>query len=76
MEKEFFELFAIRRQILSLNVSYLCSCDWSVTITDTRNERELDRVFIVSHQGPDRNLVFAKAYASLAEWYSEKFGGY
>ena len=75
MEKEFFDLFSIRKEILSLNVSYLRSCDWCLIISDQRMKAHPD-VFVVHHQGPDRNCVFAQAYASLAEWYSEEFGGY
>ena len=74
MEKEFFDLFAKHREILYLNVSYFRSSDWVVSVTDMRSEAR--DVSILSHQGPDRALVFAKAYASLAEWYSETFGGY
>ena len=75
MEREFFELFDRHKAIFALSISYLHSCDWCITVADRRVEK-VPEIFIFLHQGPDRNLVFAKAYASLAEWYSEKFGGY
>jgi hypothetical protein len=75
MEKEFFDLFNTRKEFLYLTVSYLRTCDWVITISDRRAEKD-PSIYIVYHQDVDRNLVFAKAYASLAEWYSEKFGGY
>jgi hypothetical protein len=75
MEKEFFDLFNLHREIFWLNISYVRTCDWSLTVSDRRLEKDPE-IFILSHQSPDRSLVFAKAYASLAEWYAEKFGGY
>lgn len=44
---------------------------------DMRDRDAVDgSVFVVCAQSCDRQLVFAKAYAALAEWYSIAFGGY
>jgi hypothetical protein len=72
MEREFFDLFEKHRDILRLEVGYLRNSDWTIGVYDHRMTHET----ISLHQGPDRALVFAKAYADLAEWYSAVFGGY
>lgn len=72
MEKEFFDLFAKHRDVLYLEVGYLRNSDWTLYVSDRRGNPEQ----VLFHQGPDRALVFAKAYADLAEWYSVVFGGY
>lgn len=75
MEKEFFDLFNKKKHFLYLSVTYLSSCDWVISITDRRDGDGLS-AWIVHHQDVDRNLLFSKAYVSLAEWYSKEFGGY
>ena len=73
MERAFFDLFAKHKEVLYLDVGYLRSCDWTITVCDMRDR---DSGFVVYAQSCDRQLVFAKAYAALAEWYSIAFGGY
>lgn len=75
MEREFFDLFDKHRGVLLLCVDYIKTSDWSVCVHDLRGGVDNPK-HIVMHQGPDRALVFAKAYASLAEWYCVAFGGY
>lgn len=78
MEKEFFDLFAKRKDVLLLDVSYDRQCDWTIIVSDRSNDLSPGEVIpqIFIHQHPDRSLCFAKAYASLADWYCEKLGGY
>ena len=76
MEREFFDLFDKHWDVLQLDVSYMRSSDWTVSVFDRRGFRGDESRRIVLHQGPDRALVFAKAYSSLAEWYCIAFGGY
>ena len=77
MERAFFGLFAKHKEVLYLDVGYLRSCDWTITVCDMRDRDAVDGSgFVVCVQSCDRQLVFAKAYAALAEWYSIEFGGY
>lgn len=72
MEAEFFRIYSIHKHHLDLEVAYSRSTDWSVYVC----KRDGDRAVVLSTQNCDRTKAFAEAYVKLAEWYSEKFGGY
>lgn len=76
MEKDFFDLYE-RHPLLALEVEHSSIADWNVLVYDRRGKEFGtwgDPVIRV--KGTHRELVFAKAYAELAEYFSEHFGGY
>lgn len=76
MEKDFFELYA-RHELLALEVGHNSVADWNVIVYDRRDKKSGDWGNPVVHiQESHRELAFAKAYEKLAEYFSEKFGGY
>ena len=70
---------------LHLYISQNKTTDWRIKIvkvgcgTEYRNARysdDLEDVILVEEQGPDMELVFARAYVGLKEWLLEFEGGY
>lgn len=73
MEKDFFELYS-KKDLLALEVGHNSVADWNVIIYDRRGKEAGNWGDPVIHvQGSHRELVFAKAYAELAEYFSEHF---
>ena len=76
MEKDFFELYE-RYPNLALEVGHNSTADWIIEVYDKRG-KEVGNYGnpIVSVQNCTRDIVFAKAYIALAEYFCDKFGGY
>jgi hypothetical protein len=76
MEKDFFKLYT-SHELLALEVGHNSVVDWNVIVYDCRGKEVGNWGDPVIHvQGSHRELVFAKAYAELAEYFSEHLGGY
>ena len=76
MEKDFFELY-MRHPLLALEVGHNSVADWNVIIYDRRG-KQLGNYGdpVVYASGCLREAVFAQAYTKLAEYFSDKLGGY
>lgn len=76
MEKDFFKLYAAH-PLLALEIGHNSIADWGVHVYDRRG-KEAGKWGdpVVSVNGCHRELVFAEAYAKLAEYFSERFGGH
>jgi hypothetical protein len=76
MEKDFFELYA-RHSLLALEVGHNSIADWNVIVYDRRGKQPGNWGDpAISCSGCHRELVFAEAYTKLAEYFSERMGGY
>lgn len=75
MEQAFFDLYE-GQDFLSIEVGHSPVVDWTLRVYDRKGLALNERNVIVSVQDVDRALVFAKAYALLAEYLSEHRGGY
>jgi len=75
MEKDFFELYE-RQSNLALEVGHNSIADWCITIYDTTGKGLKDSESVITEQECTRELAFAKAYAGLCEYLSDKRGGY
>ena len=76
MEKDFFELYNCH-SMLALEVGHNSVADWNVIVYDRRGKPVGNWGEPVIHcSGCHRELVFADAYSKLAEYFSDKFGGY
>lgn len=76
MEKEFFDLYS-KHPILSVEVGHNSIADWGIYVYDRRGKETGNWGNpVVQASGCDRSLVFAEAYVRLAEYFSEKLGGY
>lgn len=76
MEKDFFELYE-RQSNLALGVGHNSIADWCLVIYDTAGKGLADAGEpVINLQECTRELAFAKAYADLCEYLSDKRGGY
>ena len=76
MEKDFFALYS-KHELLALEVGHNSIVDWNIRVYDRRGKEAGNWNDPVIHvQGCHRELVFAEAYTKLAEYFSEKLGGY
>lgn len=63
--------------LLALEVGHNSVADWNVLVYDRRGKQPGDYGEPVVHaSGCHREAVFAKAYAELVEYFSDKLGGY
>jgi hypothetical protein len=76
VEKDFFELYR-RHELLALEVGHNSIAGWNVIVYDKRSKPTGDwGEPVINCSGCHRELVFAEAYAKLAGYFSEQFGGY
>lgn len=76
MEEDFFRMYE-GQSLLALEVGHNSIADWGVHVYERRGKPPGDWGSpVISETGPDRKLVFARAYAALANYLSETRGGY
>jgi hypothetical protein len=76
MEKDFFELYAMH-ELLALEVGHSSIVGWNIYVYNRRGKEPGNwDPPVIRVQDCHRELVFAKAYAALTEYFSEEFGGY